>query len=242
MDLLSGYVEFTQPATTRDLQTLQALAADATVQATISQLRENYQDLVLAKRLSVIDIIEDNPGIDISFSTFLRLLPPMRVRQYSISSSPLTSPQRVSLTVSVVDAPALSNVNRRHLGVASNCLSGLKPSDNIPVVVRPSGVAFHLPNDPIVPVVMFCAGSGLAPFRGFIMERAAQKASGRDVGKMLLFFGCRAPEEDYLYVDGVSVSEDLAVLKKWAEEGVVDLRPAFSRRVEASEGCKYVQE
>jgi cytochrome P450/NADPH-cytochrome P450 reductase len=86
---------------------------------------------------------------------------------------------------------------------------------------------------------MFCAGSGLAPFRGFVMERSAQKASGRDVGKMLLFFGCRAPDEDYLYMDE---SGDGAVLKKWVEEGVVDLRPAFSRRIEASQGSKYVQE
>lgn len=46
---------------------------------------------------------------------------------------------------------------------------------------------------------MLCAGSGLAPFRGFVQERAAQKRAGREVGKMLLFFGCMDPEMDYLY-------------------------------------------
>lgn len=89
---------------------------------------------------------------------------------------------------------------------------------------------------------MFCAGSGLAPFRGFVMERASQKASGREVGRMLLFFGCRAPGDDYLYVDGAGAGAEERVLKKWAEEGVVDLRPAFSRKTDESKGCKYVQE
>lgn len=101
--------------------------------------------------------------------------------------------------------------------------------------VRASAAAFHPPTDPSTPMVMFCAGSGLAPMRGFIQERAMQKESGREnIGKILLFFGCRHPEEDYLY--------GKEELKKWSEEGVVDVRPAFSRKSEESEACKYIQE
>ena len=81
---------------------------------------------------------------------------------------------------------------------------------------------------------LICAGSGLAPMRGFLQERAEQKKGGRDVATSLLFFGCRRPGEDYLYGD--------AELKEWSELGVVDVRPAFSRETEASEGCHYVQE
>ena len=65
-------------------------------------------------------------------------------------------------------------------------------------------------------------------------ERAEQKKGGRDVATSLLFFGCRRPGEDYLYGD--------AELKEWSDLGVVDVRPAFSRETEASEGCHYVQE
>lgn len=78
------------------------------------------------------------------------------------------------------------------------------------------------------------AGSGFAPMRGFIQERAAQKQSGREVSKAILFFGCRSPDEDFLYSDS-----DLA---EWIKLGVVDVRPAFSRASDKSEGCKYVQE
>jgi len=85
-----------------------------------------------------------------------------------------------------------------------------------------------------VPMVMVAAGSGLAPMRGFLQERAVQKKAGRDVAKSLLFFGCRSPNEDYLYSD--------SDLKEWSELGIVDVRPAFSRAPADSAGCKYVQE
>lgn len=197
-------------------------------------LRDDFENAVLPKRINIIDILESHPDIHLPFSQLLRLLPPMRVRQYSISSSPLVNPGHVSLTISVLDAPALSGIGKRHLGIASNYLARLAPGDKVPVVVRPSAAAFHLPSDPRVPVIMTCAGSGLAPFRGFIQERAAQKAAGRDVGKTILFFGCRAPEDDYLYAD--------TDLQTWTKEGVVGVRPAFSKKSEACHGCKYAQE
>ena len=81
---------------------------------------------------------------------------------------------------------------------------------------------------------MFCAGSGLAPFRGFVQERAALKEAGRDVGKTVLFVGCRSPDEDYLYAD--------SDMRDWTEKDVLDIRAAFSRKSEVTEGCKYVQE
>ncbi|KZO97740.1 ferredoxin reductase-like protein [Calocera viscosa TUFC12733] len=81
---------------------------------------------------------------------------------------------------------------------------------------------------------MFCAGSGFAPMRGFIQDRAEQLAAGRQVGKTLLFMGCRDPEKDFLYADS-----DLA---RWMESGAVDIRPAFSRHSDLSQGCKYVQD
>lgn len=202
--------------------------------AFILELKDHYQEKVISKRLSVLDILEQHRDISIPFATFLRLLPAMRVRQYSISSSPLVNPQHVTLTVSVLSSPALSGSGVQYLGVASNFLASLKPGDLLPIAVRQSNVAFHLPTDPTVPVIMFCAGSGLAPFRGFMEERAVQKQAGREVGKMLLFFGCRNQDEDYLYTD--------SELGEWAKEGVVDVRPAFSRNAVFSEGCKYVQE
>ena len=230
--ILSGFVELTQPATTRDLQTVQTYAKTKESIEAISNLRENYQDII-SKRLSIIDILEEYKDISLPFSVFLRLLPPMRVRQYSISSSPLVNPQHATLTVSVIDAPALSGSGERYLGVASNYLANLRQGDRIQISVRPSSKAFHPPADPNIPMVLFAAGSGMAPFRGFIQERVMQKKAGREVAKSVLFFGCRKPEEDYLYADE---------LAEWQALGVVDIKPTFSRALEKSGGMKYVQE
>ena len=241
--ILSGFVELSQPATTRDLISLKSSATNEATVSAVSSLLDNYQNEILAKRISLLDLLETYPEIDMTLSTFLSLLPPMRIRQYSIASSPLANPSRVALCVSVLDAPAFSDngTGRRFRGVASTFLASLTPGTKVPVAVRPSGAAFSLPADPIVPIVMFCAGSGLAPFRGFVQERSVQKASGRKVGRAVLFFGCRDPEEDNLY-NGVGKDEVEGDMKKWVEEGVVEIRPAFSRKSDASDGCKYVQE
>ena len=74
---------------------------------------------------------------------------------------------------------------------------------------------------------------GLAPFRGFIQERAAQIAAGRTLAPALLFYGCRDPSTDFLYHD---------LLSRWEKLGAISLRCAFSRMSEQSEGCKYVQD
>jgi cytochrome P450/NADPH-cytochrome P450 reductase len=231
--LLSGYVELCQPGTPRNLRDLLKTSKSDAATKTLNDLSANYAKEVLEKRVSVLDILEANPDVQPTFVQFLEMLPPMRVRQYSISSSPVWNPHHVTLTVSVVRAPALSGKDEEFMGVGSTYLDGLKPGDKVQMAVRPSN-AFHLPADPSVPIVMIAAGSGIAPMRGFIQERALQKASGRDVGKMLLYFGCRSPEEDYLY--------SKTDIEAWTKLGLLEVRPAFSRDSAKSEGAKFVQE
>lgn len=232
--ILSEYIELGQAASKRDLEGLLKYAKEESTVCAIANFIEHYGDTVLSKRITVLDVLELHQGIHIPFVSFLALLPPMRPRQYSISSSALLGAQRVSLTVSVLRVRSECGLPYPVLGVASSFLRSLSPGALVPLCVRRSPPMFHLPLDVATPVVMFAAGSGIAPFRGFIEERAALKAAGKEIGLMVLFFGCRDPEVDFLY----SKEE----LKFWKKSGVVDVRTAFSRKPEASQGCTYVQE
>ncbi|RVV99427.1 cytochrome P450 [Mesobaculum littorinae] len=222
--ILADYVELAQPATRAQVARLAAATRCPPDRAVLEALAEEdaYASELLAKRVTLLDLLERFPACELPLAQFLSALPPMRPRQYSISSSPLRDPSRCSLTLAVLDAPALAG-ERRHLGVASTFLAGLTEGAAVSVAVRPSQAAFHPPEDPAVPIILVCAGSGIAPFHGFLQERAIQKAEGRDVGKALLFFGIDHPEVDYLYSDE---------LEQWQAEGVVDIRPAFSQAPE----------
>ncbi|MFX8215201.1 hypothetical protein ABTL18_20480, partial [Acinetobacter baumannii] len=71
---------------------------------------------------------------------------------------------------------------------------------------------FAPPADPAVPMILIGPGTGFAPLRGFIAERAAQRRSGATVPTSLLFFGCRHPEHDWYCRDEMAA---------WADQGII---------------------
>ncbi|KAH7336803.1 cytochrome P450 [Rhizoctonia solani] len=225
-ELFLGFVELGQVATKRNISTLIEHAQSQNTFGNLETLLADYDSAESTPPTSsMLDLIEKYPDIDLPLGTFIASLPAMRLRQYSISSSPLWNPAHVTLTFGVIS-------HGQFLGVASNYLANLREGDRIQVSVRPSSKAFHPPADPRVSIMMFAAGSGIAPFRGFIQERAIQKKAGREVAKSVLFFGCRSPVEDYLYADE---------LAEWKALGVVDVRPAFSRTPESGKE-KHIQD
>ncbi|EJT49272.1 cytochrome P450 [Trichosporon asahii var. asahii CBS 2479] len=241
-DLLSSYVELGLPVSKRVLPKLEQFCADPLDKQRIKALEDNYTQAVTEPRLALADLLEQIPGCKPPFGFFLSTLPKMKIRQYSISSTPLKNPEEVSLTFTVHTTPSKTGKGS-YLGVASNYIAFLEPGDCLNCTVK-SSQEFHPPVDPAVPIVMFAAGSGIAPFRGFIEERALQKAAGREVGKTVLYFGVRTPNEIY--------HKDM--LAEWVESGALDFRPVLSRsdateipgfpkdKVHTVPGCKYVQD
>ena len=178
-----------------------------------------YRTEVFLKRKSVLDLLDEFPACELPFAVFLEMVPWLSPRYYSISSSPALDPTRCSITVGVVEGPARSGAGD-YFGVCSNFLAGSRIGDEVQAVVKEPSADYRLPKDPYQPVIMIGPGTGLAPFRGFIQERQAQKAAGNIIGPAMLFFGCRHPEQDFLYEDE---------LKKAADDGVIELHTAFSR-------------
>ncbi|KIV91681.1 hypothetical protein PV10_06195 [Exophiala mesophila] len=237
-DILRSYVELSQPATKRILKTFSGYTSSEEDKAFLDKLVDDnnlFELEITKKRTSPLDILFQRSSIKIPFGQFLGFLPPLQVRQYSISSSPLENPNRCSITYGVIDTRSFSDPAHRFEGVTGNYLRNLQDGDMISVSVRPTAKkTFRLPADAEqTPLLMFAAGTGLAPFRGFLQERSIQLLANpnRPLAPALLFLGCRSQTGDRLYAEEVD---------SWVASGVATVKYAFSKESNASEGCAHV--
>src|ERR1700688_1678300 len=233
--LLSEFVELQQVATRKQIQIMsENTRCPVTKPKLVAYVGDDaaatglYRSEILGKRKSVFDLLEEHPACELPFHAYLEMLSLLAPRYYSISSSPSGDPSRCSVTVGVVEGPASSG-RGIYKGICSNYLASRRGGETIHATVRETKAGFRLHDDPSVPIIMIGPGTGLAPFRGFLQERAAQKTKGKSLGPAMLFFGCRHPDQDFIYADE---------LKAFASDGITELHTAFSR----GEGPKtYVQ-
>jgi sulfite reductase (NADPH) flavoprotein alpha-component len=127
---------------------------------------------------------------------FVLALAPLQPRLYSIASSLRCHPGEVHLTVSVVRYELEHELRQRgYAGLASSFFADrLRRGARVPVYLQPAH-AFSLPADPATAIIMVGPGTGVAPFRAFLQERAATGATG----KSWLIFGNQRREFDFLY-------------------------------------------
>ena len=219
--LLAQMLELQSVASRRDVATLARYTECPRSAPALKALAEDdYKAKVQQKRLSVLDLLEEFPACELPFGVFLELMPMLTPRYYSISSAAMKDAQKCSITVGVVNEPAISG-RGRFKGVCSNYLAETPAGGSVQVAVRGTSDGFRLPDDPQTPVIMIGPGTGIAPFLGFLGERAALKAQGKALGPAMLFFGCRHPEQDYIYREE---------LEAFAADGIADLHVAFSRQ------------
>jgi cytochrome P450/NADPH-cytochrome P450 reductase len=233
--LLTEYVELQQVATRKQIQIMSEHTRCRVTKPKLLGLvgddaasAERYRTEVLNRRKSVFNLLEEHPACELPFHAYLEMLTLLAPRYYSISSSPSVDASRCSVTVGVVEGAASSG-RGIYKGVCSNYLAGRRAGETVHATLRETKAGFRLPDDPAVPIIMIGPGTGLAPFRGFLQERAARKAKGAALGPAMLFFGCRHPEQDFIYADELKVFES---------SGITELHTAFSR----ADGMKtYVQ-
>ncbi|WP_030247590.1 cytochrome P450 [Streptomyces sp. NRRL S-455] len=181
---------------------------------------------------TLVEILEDHPALRgaLDWTRLLGLLTPLRPRHYSVSSSPAVDPGHVDLMVSLLEAPARSGKGV-YRGTGSGHLAALEPGDTVYARVQPCREAFRIDaTGGSAPVVMIAAGTGLAPFRGAIADRTAALAKGAELPPAVCYFGCDAPDADFLHADELRAAE---------AAGAVSLRPAFSETPEGE--VRFVQ-
>lgn len=224
------HMEICGPVSRQFIASLAPFAPNDTAKAEMTRLgndKDYFSEKVSQQYLNIAQVLEkvdaQSKWTNVPFSIMIEEIKKIQPRYYSISSSSLVQKNQISITA-VVETIRVPGADHIVKGVTTNYLLALKQKQHgdehpdphgltyaitgprnkyngfhVPVHVRHSN--FKLPSDPSKPIIMVGPGSGVAPFRGFVQERAAQAKAGQQVGQTILFYGCRRSTEDYLYKD-----------------------------------------
>uniref|UniRef100_A0A8I3MRS6 NADPH--cytochrome P450 reductase n=1 Tax=Canis lupus familiaris TaxID=9615 RepID=A0A8I3MRS6_CANLF len=227
---LTYYLDITNPPRTNVLYELAQYASEPTEQEHLRKMasssgegKELYLSWVVEARRHILAILQDYPSLRPPIDHLCELLPRLQARYYSIASSSKVHPNSVHICAVAVEYQTRSG--RINKGVATSWLRAKEPAGEngrralVPMFVRKS--QFRLPFKAATPVIMVGPGTGVAPFIGFIQERAWLRQQGKEVGETLLYYGCRRSDEDYLY------REELAQFHQ--DGSLTQLNVAFSR-------------
>lgn len=147
--------------------------------------------LEMSQTLPLVDMLIRYRG-KIAAQTFVGLLRPLTPRFYSIASAQDEVGSEVHLTVNVVRYQVDDKIR---MGGASGFLANqIADQDQVKIFIEHND-NFRLPDDTHAPIIMIAAGTGIAPFRAFLQQRANQGATGKN----WLFFGNPHFISDFLY-------------------------------------------
>ncbi len=169
-----------------------------------------------AATLDVMAVLQKFSNVRPHPEAFVEALEPLQPRLYSISSSHNATPGKLSLTV---DCVRYVVGKRKRLGLASTFLAErIQPGDEVKVYVQKAH-GFALPEDPKTPIIMIGPGTGIAPFRAFLLDRRATGAPGKN----WLFFGHQRSESDFFYSDELNAMKTSGLLTRlslaWSRDG-----------------------
>ncbi|WP_213900381.1 NADPH-dependent assimilatory sulfite reductase flavoprotein subunit [Raoultella planticola] len=139
----------------------------------------------------IVDMVRFSPA-QLDADALIGLLRPLTPRLYSIASSQAEVESEVHITVGAV---RYDIEGRARAGGASSFLADRVEEDGEVRVFIEHNDNFRLPANPQTPVIMIGPGTGIAPFRAFMQQRAADGAEGKN----WLFFGNPHFTEDFLY-------------------------------------------
>ena len=174
---------------------------------------------VANETMSVMDVL-NHFTCRVDVAHLLEVIPPMMPRMYSIASSQKECPHSLELCVVVNTWKTASGVQKT--GLCTGYLDSLDVSNGpVQVAVSINNGALFMPEDTTAPMILAGLGTGIAPFRAFVQEKAVQKRAGKPIGDVAFLMGLRKRAAEYLFGDEFEALE---------KEGVIRyLLPAFSR-------------
>nr|XP_060630046.1 methionine synthase reductase [Anolis sagrei ordinatus] len=209
----------------------------------------DYNSFIRDAGVCLLDLLHAFPSCQPPLSLLIEHLPKLQARPYSVASSNLFQPGKITFLFNIVEFA--SHVGQLRRGICTGWLADLVAPilqsstkydgsfiPEISISSRPTN-SFHLPDNPSIPFIMVGPGTGIAPFIGFLQHRRMLRENHKDwiFGETWLFFGCRHKARDYLFEDE---------LKLFVEDGTLThLNVCFSRDTPAmvqTATPKYVQD
>lgn len=158
--------------------------------------------------ITYADVLLDFSSAHPSFYDIVRIVNPMKRREYSIASCQKVTPNTIALMIVVVGW--VDPKGRDRFGQATRFLNKLRVGAAVTVSVKPS--VMKLPPKSTQPLIMAGLGTGLAPFRAFVQHRALEKEQGKEIGAVLLYMGSRHQREEYCYGEEWEAYQDAGVI------------------------------
>lgn len=224
-ECLSHYCDLTSAPRRSELKLLAAYAQDPTDKKALLRMsskegKAEYREKIMDGHVGLLDLLKRCPSIQIPLEHFVGFCPRLLPRYYTISSSSSVYPKSVHLTVAVTEYARKDGSVFR--GVCSSYLARLDPKKKPTVRVFCRESTFRLPQETTRPILMVGPGTGIAPMRALLQERAYQRETlKKSVGPNVLYFGCKQRTMDYLYED------ELDKFRKKGDLGMFHV--AFSR-------------
>lgn len=225
---------------------------DKLVELASAEGTDLYYEYCIREHRSYVEVLEEFPSARPPLEHLLALLPPLQPRHYSIASSGRCYPSEVHLCCAVVERT--TPYGRRRRGVCSSYLAALQPDPDpqgqrVSMWVR-SG-AFSCPPVASVPIICVGPGTGVAPMRAMLQERAALARGAAAQQPSLLFFGCRKRQADFLFCEewttlgearGLLADANVGDTDAYCNSaGTVSVTTAFSRDGPEDVAKTYVQ-
>lgn len=219
------HLEICAPVARKTVQEIAQFAPTPEAKATlvkIGQNRERYEHLASTTHITLARLLQlaspTTAWTSLPLEFVIENLLSLQPRYYSISSSSVIAPRRIAVTALVVNKVIGDKSRSTIHGLTSNYLlsaSNIASNASVPtpsyqrmsegqglqgskVLAHVRKSKFKLPITSSTPLVLISAGTGFAPFRAFLQERAKLHAIGKPVGKILMFFGCRN-KDDFIY-------------------------------------------
>jgi len=238
-NVLTSLVDISGMPTLPLLELLVAKAADPGERARLEQIRDvvatpegpdsPLRDAIRAGGYDATSLLEEFPSCSLNVFELLQVVPPLRPRYYSTSSSPRIHGDGVAHVAVGLAPEPVPGTEREFRGLGAGYVHRLREGDRLDVFLEGAD-GFHLQEDVARPMLFVSAGTGFAPMRAFLWERLALRRDGVELGEAALFDGIRSTRLDYVYRDEI---------ERFAAEGVLDHVEIVTSR----EGpCEYVQD